>query len=156
MFLFGVGHLQMDIKSGCGYPASALSNFSAHPFVFDGVDCSSMEGLLQSFKSPYPHIQVEICKLVGITAKRRGSKIDWRKRQDLYWKGETYPRMSLGYQTLLDNAYWALAGNSSFVKALKATNNAVLRHSIGKSNPRETILTEQEFISRLNWLRANI
>lgn len=40
----------MDIKSGCGYPASALSNFAPHPFVLDGVYCASMEGFLQSLK----------------------------------------------------------------------------------------------------------
>ena len=37
----------MDIGSGNGYPSGALSNFSPHPFVFDGVECNSMEGLLQ-------------------------------------------------------------------------------------------------------------
>lgn len=40
----------MDIGSKCGYPASSLSNFSPHPFVIDGVECSSMEGFLQSLK----------------------------------------------------------------------------------------------------------
>lgn len=39
----------MDIGSGKEYPSNALSNFAPHPFVFDGVECASMEGLLQSF-----------------------------------------------------------------------------------------------------------
>ncbi len=34
----------MDIGSGKEYPSNALSNFSPHPFVFDGVECNSMEG----------------------------------------------------------------------------------------------------------------
>ena len=38
----------MDIGSKAGYPASALSNFASHPFVFDGVECASMEGLVQA------------------------------------------------------------------------------------------------------------
>lgn len=38
----------MDIKSGCGYPASSLSNFSPHPFELDGVQIASMEGFLQT------------------------------------------------------------------------------------------------------------
>jgi predicted NAD-dependent protein-ADP-ribosyltransferase YbiA (DUF1768 family) len=38
----------MDIGSGAGYPASALSNFSPHPFEIDGITCNSMEGFLQS------------------------------------------------------------------------------------------------------------
>lgn len=144
----------MDIKSGCGYPASALSNFAPHPFVFDGVECTSMEGLLQAFKSPYPHIQVEICKLVGIGAKRRGGKIDWKKRQLLYWKGMGYVRDMPAYQDLLDRAYVALYdGSESFRKALAATGNSPLRHSIGRSNQKETVLTESEFCSRLMQLR---
>ncbi len=64
----------MNIGSGSGYPSSALSNFSPHPFVFDGVECASMEGLLQSFKFDKPHIQNEVCKLVGKGAKFRGKK----------------------------------------------------------------------------------
>jgi predicted NAD-dependent protein-ADP-ribosyltransferase YbiA (DUF1768 family) len=40
----------MDILSGSGYPSGALSNFAPHPFVFDGVQVASMEGLLQAFK----------------------------------------------------------------------------------------------------------
>ena len=44
----------MDIGSKAIYPASALSNFSPHPFTFDGVECNSMEGLLQSFKFDKP------------------------------------------------------------------------------------------------------
>jgi hypothetical protein len=27
----------MDIRSGAGWPASALSNFAPHQFIFDGV-----------------------------------------------------------------------------------------------------------------------
>jgi hypothetical protein len=144
----------MDIKSGCGYPASALSNFAPHPFVFDGVECASMEGLLQAFKSPYPHIQVEICKLVGIGAKRRGSKIDWKKKQMLYWQGKGFARDSEAYQYLLSRAYAALfVGSESFRNALKASGKSVLKHSIGRTDPKETVLTQSEFCSRLMYLR---
>jgi len=144
----------MDIKSGSGYPASALSNFAPHPFVFDGVPCASMEGLLQSFKSPYPHIQVEICKLVGYAAKKRGRNID-RRDQNLYWNGRAYDRHGLDYQLLLSRAYTALyEQNEGFRNALKASGNAVLTHSIGRTNPSETILTQSEFCGRLMKLRA--
>ena len=40
----------MDIGSKSGYPAGALSNFSPHPFILDGVQCNSMEGFLQGLK----------------------------------------------------------------------------------------------------------
>jgi hypothetical protein len=40
----------MHIRSGGGYPSSALSDFAPHRFVLDGVECASMEGLLQSLE----------------------------------------------------------------------------------------------------------
>jgi len=148
----------MDIKSGSGYPASKLSNFSAAPFTFDGVECNSMEGLLQSFKFDKEHIQQEVCKLVGLGAKRRGSKRNkaWKSKQTLWWRGIAYDRKSDDYQRLLDLAFDALAQNESFRKALIATNDAVLRHSIGRSKKSETALTEQEFVSRLTKMRDRI
>ena len=42
----------MDIGSKSGYPSSALSNFAPHAFVFDGVECASLEGLLDDI-APY-------------------------------------------------------------------------------------------------------
>lgn len=47
----------MDIGSGKGYPSSALSNFSPHPFVLDGVEIASMEGFLQSLK--FSNIEIQ-------------------------------------------------------------------------------------------------
>lgn len=147
----------MDIKSGCGYPASALSNFAPHAFVFDGVHCASMEGLLQAFKFEKEHIQVEVCKLVGLAAKRRGKSKKWFTNQTLYWKGVAYKRDSKEYQDLLDRAYQALCDqNEGFRKALLATHNAVLQHSIGRSKQSETVLTKTEFCSRLMNLRREL
>jgi predicted NAD-dependent protein-ADP-ribosyltransferase YbiA (DUF1768 family) len=148
----------MDVGSGRGYPASALSNFTPHPFVFDGVECSSMEGLLQSFKFDKPHIQVEVCKLVGIRAKRRGQKRNkaWKRVQKLWWNGKEYDRKGQGYQKLLDRAFDALAQNTSFREALLASGNSSLTHSIGNSKKSETVLTEREFCSRLETIRERL
>lgn len=146
----------MDIKSGCGYPASSLSNFAPHPFTFDGVKCNSMEGLLQSFKFENPSFQEYVCTLVGIQAKYKGKRKKWWKKQQLYWKGKTYDRNSQEYQDLLDRAYLALAQNEGFRKALIATGNANITHSIGKPKQNETILTKQEFCSRLLKIRDMI
>jgi hypothetical protein len=144
----------MDIGSKHGYPASALSNFAPHPFVFDGVPVASMEGLLQSFKFDKVHMQVEVCKLVGFAAKARGRHKNWQRTQTLHWAGKTYPRDSHGYQGLLTWAYHELFWqNQGFRDALRATGNAVLTHSMGRTNPSETILTQQEFCSRLTILR---
>jgi len=144
----------MDIGSGKAYPANALSNFSPHPFVIDGIKCNSMEGFLQSLKFSSVHMQASVCKLVGFGAKKRGAKKNWQRTQTLYWRGESIPRKSDEYQKLLDRAYEAMFYNIKFKKALKASNNATLTHSIGRTKRAETVLTKQEFCSRLTTLRT--
>lgn len=139
----------MDIGSKCGYPASALSNFAPHPFIIDGIECASMEGFLQSLKFENPDMQKEVCKLVGYTAKKRGYNKNWSTNQTLYWQGKEYKRDSKDYQELLDKAYACLSKNDGFKRALLATQNATLTHSIGKRKINETVLTQQEFCSRL-------
>lgn len=144
----------MDIGSGKGYPAAALSNFSPHPFVMDGVLCASMEGLLQSFKVRSPEVQAHVCSLVGRKAKAAGRKHDrWKRDQILFWAGEEYQRRSEAYQTLLDRAFDALALNAGFRRALLASGTAVLEHSIGRGDPADTVLTRTEFCRRLTKIR---
>lgn len=53
---------------GNGYASSAQSNFAPHPFVFDGIQCASVEGLLQAFKFKEPAVQAELCKSSGTLA----------------------------------------------------------------------------------------
>lgn len=148
----------MDIKSGKPYPGGALTNFAPYPFEFDGVRCNSMEGLLQSFKFDKPHIQESVCKLVGFAAKKRGQQRNstWRKSQTLWWDGEEYDRKSEEYQELLDRAFDALSKNEKFQKALLATGESSLTHSIGKKKQSETVLTEKEFVSRLKKIRERL
>lgn len=143
----------MDIGSGNGYPSSALSNFAPHPFIIDGVECASMEGFLQSLKFESVDMQKYVCTLVGKAAKKKGRNKNWRQKQELYWQGKIYKRDSDDYQNLLNKAYNRLSENTGFQKALQATNGCVLEHSIGKSKTSETVLTKQEFCSRLTYLR---
>lgn len=146
----------MDIGSGTGYPSATLSNFSPHGFTIDGIECASMEGFLQSLKFQDPEMQKHVCTLVGKKAKFKGKKKKWWKTQTLYWQGQPIPRDSKEYQDLLDRAFDALSENKSFRKALLATHNATLTHSIGKSRPSETVLTKNEFTSRLTRIRARL
>lgn len=74
----------MDIKSGNGYPAANLSNFTPHPFEIDGVQCASMEGFLQSLKYKNPDMQQYVCTLVGEKAKLKGKEKKWYNEQILY------------------------------------------------------------------------
>lgn len=148
----------MDIGSGQGFPAGALSNFQPRPFTLDGVLCNSAEGFLQSLKFKDQHIQVEVCKLVGLAAKFRGKKRNkaWKREQKLWWNGEEFDRHGKPLQELFDRAFEAMAKNESFRHALIASGQAVLTHSMGKNKKQDTVLTEQEFCSRLTKLRKKI
>jgi hypothetical protein len=146
----------MDIKSKNGYPSSSLSNFAGHRFTLDEVEIFSMEGFLQSLKFKNPDMQVEVCKLIGFGAKQRGSKKNWKLKGVLYWKGVEIDRFGDEYQLLLDRAYKAMFEQSKgFRKALMSTQNASLSHSIGRRKESESILTANEFCSRLERLRDN-
>jgi predicted NAD-dependent protein-ADP-ribosyltransferase YbiA (DUF1768 family) len=147
----------MDIKAGKPYPSGALSNFAARPFTFRGVECNSMEGLLQSFKFKNPDMQKYVCTLVGRTAKAKGKNKNWYETQTLWWDGQPIRRDSEEYQDLLDEAYTALFTQNDKAKAaLVATGDAKLTHSIGTKKKNQTVLTEQEFCSRLMDIRAAI
>ena len=143
----------MNIGSGDSYPSCALSNFAPHPFTFDGVECASMEGFLQSLKFSNPDMQAHVCTLVGKAAKFKGKKKKWWTNQTLYWKGIPIHRSSEAYQILIENAYNALFLNEGFRRALAATGKSTLTHSMGKNKMNETVLTEREFVRNLTRLR---
>lgn len=146
----------MDIGSGTSYPSAALSNFAPHPFIMDGILCNSMEGFLQSLKFKEPEMQKQVCLLVGKAAKFKGKKKKWWRDQTLYWQGVEYKRDSEEYQILLDRAFLSLSENEGFARALLSTGNATLTHSIGKTKISETVLTKNEFCSRLTRLRREL
>lgn len=147
----------MDIWIDAPFPACGISNFARNLFVFESVPVVSMEGLLQAFKFPEIDMQDKLCLMEGIIAKNRGKAMNstWQKNQTLYWRDRAYERSSIAYQGLLDRAYLALASQSKdFRLALRSSGTAVLTHRIGHNNPKETILTEAEFISRITRLRS--
>jgi hypothetical protein len=149
----------LDIGSKGGYPAGELSNFTAREFEIDGVLCGSMEGFLQSLKFEKEHIQVEVCKLIGATAKKRGSERNsqWKLKRGLWWKGEFLPRKSEEYLRLLDRAFIEMAkASEKFRTALIDSGDLILTHHIGRSSELETVLTQIEFCSRLMKLRKLI
>lgn len=147
----------MNIGSGNAYPANALSNFSPHPFVYWDVKIASMEGFLQSLKFDKPHIQVEVCKLVGRAAKMRGKARNkaWQTKQTLWWKDVAYPRDSAAYTNLVYGAYRSMYEQSaSFRNALGASGKSVFKHTIGHNDSSKTVLTEKEFCYFLTILRS--
>ncbi len=134
-----------------------LSNFSPYGFVLDGVECASMEGLLQSLKTKSVNLQKEICLRTGLEAKKSFEKkwqnARWKLTGILYWQGKPIRRRSDEYQRFLDRAYDALYTNPAFVNALIAAKGRKLIHSIGEHSTHKTVLTEYEFISRLEKYR---
>ena len=87
-------------------------------------------------------------------AKEAGMKHDWRPEGKLYFKNQIIDRHGPDYQALLDRAYAALAAqNEIYRDALKETGTRPLIHTIGKDDPKETVLTERELCDRLMKLR---
>ena len=147
----------IDIHSRGEYPSCALSNFANYEFSVDGVPCGSMEGFLQSLKFKSAFKQRKICLLYGSQAKNSTkhslAQLRWRLTKTLYWQGIPISRTSRQYSELLDRAYNELSKNEVFMKALSATEGSTLVHSIGKTDPRKTVLTEDELVSRLMKIR---
>ena len=144
----------MDIKSGKSGPAGGLSNFQPRPFIYDGVECASMEGFLQSLKFSNIDMQRHVCTLVGRAAKNAGRGKNWQKTQTLWWNGLPIKRDSDQYQQLLDEAFVALFRNKKARECLLSTGDAKLTHNIGRIKMSETVLTRNEFCKRLMDIRS--
>ena len=145
----------VDIYSKGEYPANALSNFYPHFFIFDDVPCACMASFLQSLKFKNPKKQRKICLLEGRTAKKKGERKFWWKWTGLvYWKGKSYRRAGSEFESLLVRAYNVLYQNGEFALALADADGKTLTHTLGDKYKQKTILTEEEFITRLNALRT--
>lgn len=145
--------LAVDISDRNSGPSALLSNLSNNHFCFDGVECRSMEGFLQSLKRQDGEKQRHLCSLDGREAKGMATH-RWRRSQIVWWKGKVVDRQSTGYLHLVRHAYEAmLEQNSDFRNALLATGRKRLYCSQLLRNPFKTILTEQEFCSILTRLR---
>lgn len=152
--------MAINIKSSYPYPADALSNFAAHSFIIDGVQCASMEGFLQSLKTNDPVRQRKVCALIGIAAKEHFADSwdnkRWKFTGFLYWQGKRIWRYGKSYRQLLNRAYDALFENSNFRKALADSGSEELTHTIGKRYRCLTVLTEKEFVGQLYRLRSRL
>ena len=143
-----------------GYKAKgiqkALSNFCPYPFKFSGLDCASMESFIQSLKvNKGIVVQKDICSKPGpFCYSIREMLPDWRKDQIVYWCEKPYIRRSDDYTELLRRAYFSLYNQSPLFRyALKESKPYRLIHSIGSTDKTETLLTPDEYISILDWLR---
>lgn len=146
----------VDISSDGRYPGAVLSNFTPYEFTFRGKRFLSMESLLQGLKFKSLETQNGVFERVGVKAKLRGKKRKWYLDQTLYWQGVPMKRDSEDYKNIVREAFYALAENIDFQKALLATGDKTLYHTMGKSDPTRTILTEDEFCSILTEVRISL
>lgn len=146
----------IDISSTSKYPSGYLSNFTPYTFTFRGIEFTSMESLLQGLKFEGVETQNSVFQRVGVKAKLRGKKRKWYLNQTLYWQGVPMKRDSAEYRAIVEEAYEALSQNKDFQKALLATGEKTLYHTMGKSDPTRTILTEVEFCEVLTKIRNKL
>lgn len=136
--------------------AKALSNLCPYPFEFDGVKCSSMEAFIQSLKVQDTEVQKDICSKTALFCYNiRYMFNDWRETGTVYWQGKSIKRQDEEYMVLLRRAYQSLLNQSPiFYYALKKTKieGYTLMHSIGCTDPSETLLTPNEFTAILDHL----
>ncbi len=142
----------LNIYSKGAYPVDKLSNFAPHKFFFD-YEIASMEGFLQSLKSP--ENQSDIYTLAGIDAKNKGAEIVWKDY--LYWNGKKYNRYSKEYIGLVEDAYRAMLRDSEeFRQALVDSKGKILIHTVGKLKRSKTVLTSWELCRILMKLRRSL
>lgn len=147
----------IDISSTNRHPASSLlSNFTPFRFTFRGKEFISIEALLQGLKSRDIDRQNHIFSKIGKAAWRQGRKCKWWKEQLLYWQGHPMGRKSAEYRAFIREAFYALAENTTYRQVLLSTGHKTLYHTIGKSDPTRTILTEKEFCSILTEIRTKL
>lgn len=126
-------------------------------FILDGIEVASMDGLLQALKVSDSNMQKKLCMLTSAEAKKASKNIKAKYApRTLYWQGKYFSRDSKEYQRLLKRAYKArYKQDDAFRNALLSTGEKPLKHTIGKTDINETILTTDEFISNLQILRKN-
>lgn len=144
-----------DIYLKSDKPWSQLSNLYNNRFTIDNTEFTSMESFLQGIKFKNVKKQAKVFKMTGKDAKHAGKQHNlWKITGNLYYKGIRIKRNSEDYQLILDSVYYTLyEQNSEFRQALIETGLKTLEHSIGKKSKYNTILTREEYLSRLNALK---
>lgn len=131
-----------------------LSNLADKRFVFDGEHIRSLECVLQSIKIVDADEQAKFWQQPGFWCKKMGRKLPWQGSRLLWWKGVPMDRDGEEYQAFLDRLYGAVfTQHEKFREALVLSGDQELTHSIGSTDPEFTILTQEEFLSRLRMLR---
>ncbi|MDD2595552.1 MAG: hypothetical protein PHD11_07055 [Bacteroidales bacterium] len=146
----------VDIRIDSKFPGNVLSNMYPNSFEMDGVHYGSMEGFLQSLKYLCEEDRLKVGKLSGKAAKFR-SVDSWIARRNLYIGNQWFNRDSINYQWLIYKAYYSMfMQNMNFRIALADTKRKIIYYTTGETDSRSAILTVDEFMSVLLWLRSQL
>jgi len=149
--------IDISWKRGFGL-AKRLSNLAPRPFVLQlhGHErrFASIEGALQSLKFRDRESADAVAGMHGGRAWVFGqSGNDWKLDQMLHWLEYPYWRHGISYQNLLDAIYLAAyRQNEEFREALAESVGSELAHD-GVTDPKNTVLTPIEYLTRLERLR---
>lgn len=132
--------------------AKRLSNFSADPFILDGVQLASVEGFIQGTKFPENDPRrKQAFQSMGRDAKRFGRDAE---RKFVWWQGQTIPYGSPEHHSLIERAIRAkLEENPEALKALIATKDMTLIHDLGHPEFSNTSLPAKVFCDILTRIR---
>lgn len=146
---------EIDIKLNSDSPGNVLSNLYDDKFTCFDTEFTSVESFLQGLKFKSKDKQAEIFKLSGRQAKKAGKHHNfWNLTGNLYFKGEKINRYSKEYNDILSEIYFSRYEQSDeFQKALLDSGLKTLAHSIGKKSPKQTVLTVDEYLNFLTFLR---
>lgn len=146
---------EIDIKFKSDSPINVLSNLYDDKFTCFDTEFASVESFLQGLKFKNINKQAEIFKMSGKQAKKVGKHHNfWKVTGNLYFKGKKINRYSKEYCEMLSEIYYSRYEQSKeFQKALLDTELKTLTHSIGKTSQKQTVLTVDEYLNVLNFLR---
>jgi len=126
----------MDYINACSRSTDpvgrALSNFSAHPFVVDGVQFATVEAFIQGIKFPMNDPRrKQIFAMNGFNAWKMRVQC---KAEYVWWKKAKIPYNSPAHAALLKRAIQAkFAQNPDAMAALKATRGLTIIHDVSSS-----------------------
>ena len=149
--------LFIDIKFKGDNLEKRLSNLYHYSFEIDGMNMNSFEGFIQSLRTPNIDIKKDIWLSSGFIAWKKGQGIDWWSKQEVYWISNPIDRHSSEYTDLITKVYDCIFEQcEDFRKTLEESLPYKLKHTIGKTNKNETLLTNSEFLGQLNRLRNKL
>ena len=145
--------LNILIHNGANGIEGRLRTFADRMFWFDGVECASIESVLEAFKFRDIDTQKYVAALSARDAYYEGQKEEaalWKATKKLYWKGTVYNRDGEAYQMLLDKLFQAIfEQDKQFRLDMAFLKNAAVKSKVGSWNSERTVLTKSEYISHL-------